>query len=293
MFLFRNQLLAGSSIAASLTVLLLLLPLNSAAREFEASTAPDKKFVLKLFPKFYFASTYFGDDGKARHIPNVPGLLYAELPVQIQYGVTGSFSVGAVLPLGMTYQEELTRADPVGRFALREAWLTLQHRWLTFPFISSSSIRIKLPLQDKKNWEDGLKVGDGQIDIFPVFHSDYFNQEKHFYCQFSAGYKFRLKTGGYKPFDEIRLYSRAGIELFSELQVRFFLSSDLTWFKNGEYPRPNPPFFEQDGYLTTIGYGVSLWPRPTLRLEVATAGDLVGRHHYRGIRWIIGTTKIF
>ena len=271
----------------------LLLPLNSAAREFEASTAPDKKFVMKIFPKFYFTSAYFGDDGKARHIPNVPGLLYAELPVQVQYGVTGSFSVGAVLPLGMTYQEELTRDDPVARFAVREVWLTLQHRWLTFPFISSSSVRIKLPLMDKKNWEDGLKVGDGQVDLFPIFHSDYFNQSKHFYLQFSAGYKFRLKTGDYKPLDEIRLYSLAGIELFSELQMRFFLFSDLTWFRNGEYPSPNPPFFEQEGYLTTLGYGVSLWPRPTLRFELATAGDLVGRNHYRGIRWIIGTTKIF
>ncbi len=292
MFLSKLRPPAGLSITAALAILMLLTS-NPAAREFEASTAPDKKFVLKLFPKIYFASAYFNDSGKMTQIPNVPGILYAELPVHVQYGVTGSFSVGGILPLGMTYQEEVTRADPVARFTVREVWLTLQHRWLTFPFISSSSLQIKLPLRDKKNWEDGLKIGDGQIDLFPVFHSGYFNQSKHFYLQYSAGYKFRLKNKDYKPHDEIKLYSLAGIELFSELQVRFFMFSDLTWFRNGEYPGRNVPFFEQEGYLATLGYGVSLWPRPTFRIEVETAGDLVGRNHYRGIRWIIGTTKIF
>lgn len=282
--------------AAFLLAAALLLPLappDAGAREFEASIAPDGKFVVKMFPKFFFTSAYFGDDGKVRNLENVTGLLYVELPIQIQYGVTGYFSIGAVLPLGITYQEEEAREDPIGRFALREVWLTIQHRWLTFPFISSSSLRVKIPVQDKKNWEDGLRIGDGQIDLFPVYHFDYLNQTIHCYLQFSAGYKFRLKKDDYKPLDEIRFYSRGGFELFSDLQMRFFLFADITKFTNGEYPGPDRPFYEREGSLNTFGYGVSLWPRPSFRFEISTGGDWSGKNQFRGIRWIIGATKIF
>jgi hypothetical protein len=285
--------ICASAIIIVAVLVLLAAPPDACAREFEASTAPDGKFVTKMFPKFFFTSAYFDDDGKVRNLADVTGLLYIELPVQIQYGITGWLSVGAVVPVGITYQEEEARDDPIGRFAVREVWLTLQHRWLTFPFISSSSLRVKIPIQDKKSWEDGLRIGDGQIDLFPVYHFDYFNRTIHCYLQFSAGYKFRLKKDDYKPLDEIRFYSRAGFELFSDLQMRFFLFADMTKFTNGEYPGDSRPFFEEEGSLYTFGYGMSLWPRPTFRFEISTGGDWSGKNQYRGIRWIIGATKIF
>lgn len=263
------------------------------AREFEASVAPDGRFLFKAYPKFLFTSAYFSDEGRAYNLPGVTGLLYFELPLQVQYGITGSLSVGAIFPIGWTYQEETDREDPVTRLNVREFWLTVQHRWLTFPFVSSSSVRIKVPLADKKEWEDGLRIGDGQVDIFPIYHFDYFSTSMHWYVQFSTGYKYRFKKGDYKPLDEFRFYARGGYELFPELRMRFHLYADLTKFSNGEYPEHDRKFFQHDGTLHTYGYGVSLWPRPSFRIEMTTGGDWSGSNRYRGIRWIIGVTKIF
>ena len=171
------------------------------AMEYEASTAPDGKYVLKVFPKFYFTSAYFDDTGKARNLPDVTGLLYFELPIQVQYGVTGSLSLGAVLPIGISYMEEESRDDPRIKFGVREVWLTAQHRWLSCPVVSSFSLRLKMPLMDKAEWEDGLRIGDGQVDILPIYHFDYFNKSHFWYVQFSACYKYRFKKGNVKPLD--------------------------------------------------------------------------------------------
>lgn len=276
-----------------LIVALLAVPARGVSKEFEASVAPDGKYVLRIYPKFFFTSAYFSDEGRAFNLPGVTGLLYFELPVQVQYGVTGSLSIGAILPVGWAYQEETEREDSVNRVAVRELWLTVQHRWLTFPFISSSSVRFKIPLAEKKDWEDGLRVGDGQIDIYPVYHFDYFSNELFWYLQFSVGYRYRFKKDDVKPLDELNFYAQGGYELFPDLRMRFFIYTDLTKFMNGEFPGEEHEFFEQEGSLHTFGYGVSLWPRPTFRIEVMTGGDWSGRNQYRGIRWAIGATKIF
>jgi hypothetical protein len=262
------------------------------AGEFEASTAPDGRYLLRIYPKFFFASAYFSDDGRAHNLPGVSGLLYFELPVQVQYGVTGSLSIGAIVPFGWTYREQEALAGSDNRVAVRELWLSVQHKWLTFPFISSSSLRIKVPLANKKDWEDGLHIGDGQVDIYPVYHFDYFNQAHYWYVQFAAGYKYRFKKGSYKPLDETRFYGQGGYELFPDLRMRFYLLADLTRFANGAFPEGDRKVFEQDGSLHSFGYGVSLWPRPTFRVELTTAGDWSGTNQYRGVRWEIGITKI-
>jgi hypothetical protein len=262
------------------------------AGEFEASTAPDGRYVLRVYPRFFFTSAYFDAGGRARNLPDVSGLLYFELPVQVMYGITGSLSIGAIVPFGWTYQEEETRSDAMNRVTVREAWFVLQHKWLTFPFVSSSSVRVKVPLAEKKEWENGLHIGDGQVDIFPAYHFDYFNQMHYWYVQLSAGYKFRLKKGDYKPCDEIRLYGQGGYELFPDLRMRFYLLADLVKFSNGDFPGDDLEVFEYDGNLHSFGYGVSLWPRPDFRVELTTLGDWSGTNQYRGIRWEIGFTKI-
>jgi hypothetical protein len=273
-------------------ILIVVVPVNVRALEFEASTAPDGQYLLKVYPNFYFTSAYFNDDGKAMNLPDVTGLLYFELPVYVQYGVTGSFSVGAILPIGWTYQETEEREDPNSRLAVRELWLTLQHRWITKPFVSSSSIRIKLPLADKEEWEDGLRIGDGQVDILPAYHFEYLSPSHYWFINMSIGYKYRFKTSEYKPLDELKFYVRGGYELFADLKMRFFLYADMTRFMNGEYHGDDLQFFEHDGCLHSYGYGISLWPRPTFRVEFVTGGDWSGRNQYRGIRWLIGVTKV-
>lgn len=278
--------------AAATFAVMLAIPLASHAGEYEASTAPDGQYLLRVYPKFYYTSAYFGDDGRARNLPDVSGLLYFELPVQVQYGITGSLSIGAIVPFGWTYEEEESRPEAVNRVAVREFWLTAQHKWLTFPFVSSSSVRVKVPLADKKDWEDGLHIGDGQVDIFPVYHFDYYNQRHFWYVQFAAGYKFRLKKGSYKPCDETRFYCQGGYELFPDLRMRFFLLADLVRYSNGEFPGDEVKVFERDGALHSYGYGVSLWPRPNFRVELTTLGDWSGSNQYRGIRWEIGITRI-
>jgi len=280
--------------AVAIAILAAAIACSSSPRagEYEASTAPDGRYLLRVYPKFFYTSAYFDDAGRARNLPDVSGLLYFELPVQVMYGITGSLSIGAIVPFGWTYQEEETRSDPVNRVAVREFWLTLQHKWLTFPFVSSSSLRVKVPLMEKKDWEDGLHIGDGQVDIFPAYHFDYFNQTHYWYVQFGAGYKFRMKKGGYKPCDEIRFYGQGGYELFPDLRMRFYLLADLVKFSNGDFPEVDREVFEHDGNLHSFGYGVSLWPRPTFRVELTTLGDWSGTNQYRGIRWEIGITKI-
>lgn len=282
-----------AAVVAGFVIVQLLAFLSSPrAGEFEASTAPDGRYLLRVYPKFYYTSAYFSADGRAHNLPDVSGLLYFELPVQVQYGVTGSFSVGMIAPLGWTYREEEGRPDALNRVAVRELWLTLQHRWLTFPFVSSSFLQVKVPIVGKKDWEDGLRIGDGQVDIFPAYHFDYYSRSHYWYIQFTAGYKYRFKKGDYKPSDETRLYARAGYELFPDLRMRFYLLADLVKFSNGKFPEADPKFFERDGNLHSFGYGVSLWPRPTFRVELTTLGEWSGTNQYRGIRWEIGFTKI-
>ena len=262
------------------------------ATEFEASVAPKQQFLLKIYPRFYFTSAYFDDDGHAKNLPEVTGLLYTELPAHLQYGVTGSLSLGAIVPFGWTYQEEESRTHSQNRVAVREIWLTLQHRWLTFPFVSSSSVRVKFPLMKKKDWEDGLRIGDNQIDIFPAYYFDYFSESQYWFVEFMIGYKYRFESEEWKPFDELRFYAKGGYELFADLKMSFFLFADLTDFRNGDPPEENAKFFHNEGSLHAFGYGISLWPRPTLRIEMATGGDWSGRHQYRGMKWTVGITKI-
>lgn len=271
---------------------LLVAAATASGTEFEASTAPDGKYLLKIYPRFFYTSACFDDDGRASNLENVSGLFYFELPTQVQYGITGAFSIGAILPVGWTYQEQDDRQGSVDRVAVRDVWLTFQYRWLTFPFVSSSSLRVKLPLAEKRDWEDGLGVGDGQVDILPAYHFDYYNQAHYWYLLMTAAYKYRFKKGDNKPLDEIKLYTQGGYELFPDLRMRLYLYADLTRFTNGEFAGDPPAFFEHDGNLHSFGYGVSLWPRPTFRLELTTGGDWSGNNQYRAIRWEIGITKI-
>ena len=289
---YNSTVFVKSGLQMLVAIIIMVAPANVRATEFEASTAPDGQYLLKIYPNFYFTSAYFSNEGKAMNLPGVTGLLYFELPIQIQYGVTGSFSVGAILPIGWSYQEEEDREDPVSNLAIREFWLTLQHRWITMPFVSSSSIRVKIPLADKAEWEDGLRIGDGQVDILPAYHFDYLSSTYYWFINLSIGYKYRFKTNDYKPLDELMFYSRGGYELFADLKMRFFIYADLTKFMNGEFHGDDLKFFEHDGSLHAFGYGISLWPRPTIRVEFVTGGDWSGRNQYRGIRWLIGITKV-
>lgn len=272
----------------------ILTPIDTQAGEFDASVAPDGRYLLRLNPKIYFTSAYFSDDGKPANLDTVTGLLYFEVPVHVQYGLSGALSVGVIVPLGWTYQEIRSdiRPDPIHRLAIRELWLTVQHRWLTLPFVSSSSLRIKIPLSKKKDWEDGLRIGDGQVDVYAIYYFDYFSKTRYWYTELMIGYKYRFKTGKIKPLDELNFKSQLGYELIPDLQVRFFLYADLTEFQNGKFEEDTLEFFEQEGRLRTFGYGLSLWPRPSLRLEMATGGDWFGRNQYRGMRWMVGITKI-
>lgn len=279
-------------VAGMIALISLTLAVVASAGEFEASTAPDGRYLLRIYPRVMYTSAYFSDDGRAHNLPGVTGLLYLEIPVQVQYGLTGALSIGAMVPFGWTYEEEEGRVHAVSRLAVREVWLTIQHRWLTFPFVSSSSLRIKVPLLDKREWEDGLHIGDGQIDVYPAYHFDYANQAHYWYVQLAAGYKYRMNKGSYKPLDEFRLNGQGGYELFPDLRMRFYLLADLTSFSNGKFPAGDRAVFEREGNLHSFGYGVSLWPRPTFRVELTTQGDWSGTNQYRGIRWEIGFVKI-
>ncbi|MCK4351102.1 MAG: hypothetical protein KAX13_09590, partial [Candidatus Krumholzibacteria bacterium] len=74
---------------AAAALLTACIPAGLHAREFEASVAPEDRFLFKVYPKFFFTSAYFADDGRAYNLPGVTGLLYFELPLQVQYGITG------------------------------------------------------------------------------------------------------------------------------------------------------------------------------------------------------------
>jgi hypothetical protein len=171
---------------------------------------------------------------------------------------------------------------------VREVWLTLQHRWLTIPFISSSSIRVKIPLSDKEEWEDGLRIGDGQVDVFPVYYFDYFSQEHYWFAELALGYKYRFKRGAFKPHDELNVRAIVGFEIWGRPKMDVFVLADLTRFRNGEYDASNPAFFEEEGSLHTLGYGVSFEPYPLGQIYIETAGDFSGRNRYRGMRWTAG-----
>jgi len=273
-----------------------ILPVKSYGEEWEASVPPVKKYLFKFYPKIFFTSAFFSENGKALNLPEVTGLLYLEAPIHVQYGYTKSLAFGAVLPIGWTYQEKLTTEspDPITRtrLTIRELWLTIQHRWWTVPFISSSSIRIKIPLASKKDWEDGLRIGDNQIDIYPIYYFSYFSKNRYWYTDTSIGYKFRFKKDDIKPFDELNFRSVLGYELIPDFQLRFYLYTDLTAFRNGEFDPDTIKFFQNEGSLHTFGYGLSMWLRPETRLEISTGGDWSGRNQYRGMRWTIGIVKI-
>lgn len=298
MFFYNNYLivqrLPGLRVIIVFLLTLIIMPVETYAGEFDASVAPKGHYLLRINPKIFFTSAYFSDEGKPMNLETVTGLLYFEVPVHVQYGITGSLSIGAILPLGWTYQEIRPdiREDQINRLAVREFWLTVQHRWLALPFISSSSLRIKIPLSNKKDWEDGLRIGDGQVDVYPIYYIDYYSTKRYWYAELTIGYKYRLKTSKIKPLDELNFRSQLGYELLPDLQMRLFLYADLTAFQNGEFGGDNLEFYEHEGNLRTFGYGISLWPRPSMRLEIATGGDWFGRNQYRGMRWLIGITKI-
>jgi hypothetical protein len=273
--------------------ILLVTPTGVDSAEFEASTVPDGQYLLKIYPKFFYASAYFSSEGRALNLEEVMGLLHFELPIQLQYGITKSFSVGVYLPVGWAYQEKEKQPESVDRITVRELWFTVQHRWLTLPIISSFSVRLKVPLADKKSWEDGLHIGDGQPDIYPLYYFDYFSETMYWYVQMAVGYKYRFKASDYKPFDETTFYLEGGYELFPDLRMRFYLYADLKRFRNGDFPGEDLKFFEKEGDLHEFGYGISLWPRPTFRLEITTGGDWSGTNQFRGMLWMLGFTKIF
>jgi hypothetical protein len=290
MFSFKTSL--GAAYGVLLVCVLLLLPPVAEAMEFEASTAPDNRYVIKVYPHFFYTSAYFTGEGKASNLDETSGLLHFRVPANIQYGITGAFSIGGVVPIDWTYREEDDSPETVDRLTIHELWVTMQYRCLTCPFIVAASLRTKIPLAGKEPWEDGLRIGDDQIDLFPVAHFDYFSSTHYWYVQLASGYKYRFKKGEVKPHDEFRFYLRGGYELFPDLRMRFYLYADLTQFINGEYPEEDLKFYEKDGDLHTFGYGVSLWPRPTFRVDITTGGDWSGTNRYRGMHWIIGFTKI-
>lgn len=275
MYSNRNNISAPVAFCFGVCVLLLviLIPVGINAQEFGASTAPQGVFLFKCYPKVFFTSAYFSGQGKSLNLDTVTGLLYLEVPLQVQYGLTNSLNVGVILPIGWTYQEILPslREHPVHRLAVRELWLTVQHRWWTFLFFSSSSLRVKIPLSKKKDWEDGLHIGDGQVDILPIYYVDY--ETEYWYTELSVGYKYRFKNDSRKPFDELKFKLLAGHRFLIHPDMRFYIYADLTKFRNGDFEGDNLDFFEYEGSLSTFGYGVSLKPIPNMRLDIETAGD--------------------
>jgi hypothetical protein len=259
-------------------------------QEYQASTPPEGRFLLRVFPKVFFASAYFDENGKARNLDGVTGLLHAEFPVNLQYGVTGALAVGAVLPVALTYQEvdPDVRSDPIHRFWMPEGWLTLQYRFWTLPFIASVGLRVKIPLMDKRDWEDGLRIGDGQVDISPVLHIDYQSPTRYWFTRLTGSYKHRFKSGDEKPFDEWMLRAMLGLELWDRPKIDLFGFADLTAFRDGDFGSGELAFFEREGSLHTLGYGVSFEPYPLGQIYVETAGDYSGRYRYRAMRWRVG-----
>ena len=147
----------GSSHGYDVTDPSRLNPEIGTAGEFDASVVPEGRYLLRIYPKVYFTNAYFSDGGRALNSETITSLLYCELPVHLQYGLTGSLSIGAIIPLGWTYQElrpDLNSAS-ASSLTVRELWLTVQHKWWAFWFISSSSVRVKIPLAKKSSWEDG------------------------------------------------------------------------------------------------------------------------------------------
>jgi len=269
----------------------------SLAGEDDASVAPAGSYLFRFYPKLYLTSAFFSDKGRSLNRDDITMLIYIESPLHVQYGLTKTLSIGGILPLGYTYEEvnPSIREKPISRIALREIWLTVQHRWLTVPFVAASSLRLKLPLASKTDQEDGLRIGDGQIDIYPAYLFSYYSKKRYWYTNIKIGYKYRFKKDELKPFDELNLNVVTGYELIPEFQLRFFILADLTAFRNGDFTALDSTefrFFHNEGSLHTWGYGISLWPRPTLRLELVTAGDWSGRNQFRGIRWMVGIVKI-
>lgn len=271
-------------------LLLLLIPGSAPAQEYSAAAPPRGRFLLRSFPKAFLTSAYFSDEGRALNLDTVTGLLYVELPVQVQYGLPWGFSLSGTLPLGWSYQEVVpeVRKDPVHRFAVREAWLMLQHRWWTLHFTSASLLRLKIPLAHKKYWEDGLRIGDGQVDLHPAYIFDYRSVTRYWLTELEIGYKYRFKGGDGQPQDELNLRSTLGFELWGRPRMDVFVFGDFTRFLNGDYGDRELRFFKRDGSLHTLGYGVALEPYPLGQGYVSTAGDFSGRNRYRGMRWTLG-----
>jgi hypothetical protein len=267
----------------------------ASAQEYQASTPPAGRFFLRVFPEVFFTNAYFNEDGKAVNLDSVTGLLHAELPLNLQYGVTGALAVGAILPVTFTYQEvePRIRSDAIHRFWLPEGWLTLQYRFWTLPFIASAGLKVKIPLMDKEDWEDGLRIGDGQVDLAPVLHVDYQSPTRYWFVRLTAGYKYRFKSGSEKPFDEWNLRTLLGFELWDRPKIDLFGFADLTAFRNGDYGSEDLRFFEQEGSLHTLGYGMSMEPYPMGQIYIETAGDFSGRNRYRAMRWRVGLRHPF
>ena len=264
----------------------------SSAREFDASTLPRGRYLLKIYPKIFFASAGFDSESRSVNFAEVSGLTRIEFRFGVYRGITDNLMAGIILPLGYTrstYSPNLHRERDTS-IGLREIWLLVQHQWITLPVISSSSLRVKIPITDKKDFEQGLRIGDGQIDLYPVYYFDWVTPV-HIYLKSEIGYKYRIEKGDTKPSDEFRAILQSGYELIPQVRLRLFTFSDYTRFFGDEVEGESVP--GTSGYLYTIGYGVEIWPRPGFSMEMSTGGDFMGKNHFRGMRWVIGIGYLF
>ena len=62
-------------IVLSLFIALAIFPASSYGEEWEASVPPVKKYLFKFYPKIFFTSAFFSEEGKALNLPKVTGLL--------------------------------------------------------------------------------------------------------------------------------------------------------------------------------------------------------------------------
>jgi hypothetical protein len=149
------------------------------------------------------------------------------------------------------------------------------------------------PLAHKEDWEDGLRIGDGQVDLHPAYIFDYRSVTRYWFTELEVGYKYRFRGGDGKPPDELNLRWIVGFELWGRPRMDVFASGDFTRLRNGDYGDRELRFFERDGSLHTLGYGVALEPYPLGQVYVSTAGDFSGRNRYRGMRWTMGFRRAF
>jgi hypothetical protein len=264
------------------------------AREFDASTIRRGEHLLKIYPEILFTSAGFDSEGRSIIFPETSGLTRVELRFGMYRGITDNLMAGIILPLGYTrktYSPHLHRGRDTC-IGWREIWLLIQHQWIRLPVISSSSLRVKIPITDEKPFEKGLSIGGGQIDLYPVYYFDMPPRHgRSIYFKSQIGYKYRIKKGDTKPSDEFKAILESGYELIPEVRLRLFTFSDYTRFFGGKVKGERT--LGTSGYVYTIGYGVEIWPRPGWSMEMSTGGDLMGKNQFRGMTWVIGMGYLF